>query len=145
MKNKQKEWHPATKPLKNCKHFGQSSLDCSKLNKTSNDIRKNTFNHNFHEFHSKLKFSSTLCFGGVGRGGSVEWLYCKRPILRLSSSKILTPNLPHRPASVYPPPHPSSGAGEDTLAGWKGGGGSIFSIFWKTPDTALYSTYVSTL
>ncbi len=32
--------------------------------------------------------------------------------------------------------------GEDTLAGWKGGGGSIF---WKTPDTALYSTYVSTL
>ena len=32
--------------------------------------------------------------------------------------------------------------GEDTLAGWKGGGGSIF---WKTPDTDLYSTYVSTL
>ncbi len=29
--------------------------------------------------------------------------------------------------------------GEDTLAGWRGGGGSIF---WKTPDTALYSTYV---
>ncbi len=32
--------------------------------------------------------------------------------------------------------------GEDTLAGWKGDGGSIF---WKTPDTALYSTYLSTL
>ncbi len=32
--------------------------------------------------------------------------------------------------------------GEDTLAGWRGGGGSIF---WKTRDTALYSTYVSTL
>jgi hypothetical protein len=31
--------------------------------------------------------------------------------------------------------------GEDTLAGWRGGG----SIFWKTPDTALYSTYVSPL
>jgi hypothetical protein len=45
----------------------------------------------------------------------------------------------HRPASVYPPPLVR---GEDTLAGWKGGGGSIF---WKTPDTALYSTYVSTL
>ncbi len=30
----------------------------------------------------------------------------------------------------------------DTLA-WLGGGGG--SIFWKTPDTALYSTYVSTL
>jgi len=32
--------------------------------------------------------------------------------------------------------------GEDTLAGWSGGGGSIF---WKTPDTSLYSTYASTL
>jgi hypothetical protein len=49
------------------------------------------------------------------------------------------------------PPHPSPpgecvppafGAGEDTLARGKGGGGSIF---WKTPGTALYSTYVSTL
>jgi hypothetical protein len=29
-----------------------------------------------------------------------------------------------------------------TLAGRRGGGGSIF---WKTPDTALYSTCVSTL
>ncbi len=29
-----------------------------------------------------------------------------------------------------------------TLAGWRGGGGSIF---WKTPGTALDSTYVSTL
>jgi hypothetical protein len=35
-----------------------------------------------------------------------------------------------------------SARGEDTLAGWRGGGGSIFR---KTPDTALYSTYVSTL
>jgi hypothetical protein len=32
--------------------------------------------------------------------------------------------------------------GEDTLARERGGGGSTF---WKTPDTALYSTYVSTL
>jgi hypothetical protein len=32
--------------------------------------------------------------------------------------------------------------GEDTLAGWRGGEGSKF---WKAPDTALYSTYVSTL
>jgi hypothetical protein len=30
--------------------------------------------------------------------------------------------------------------GEDTLTGWKGGGGSIVR---KTPDTALYSKYVS--
>ncbi len=42
----------------------------------------------------------------------------------------------HCPASVYPPPL------EDTLAEWRGGGGSIT---WKTPDTALYSIYVSTL
>jgi hypothetical protein len=31
--------------------------------------------------------------------------------------------------------------GEDTFAGWRGGG----SIFWKTLDTALYSSYVITL
>ncbi len=47
---------------------------------------------------------------------------------------------PPCPASVSVPP--AFGAGEDTLAGWNGGGESIF---WKTPDTALYSTYVSTL
>ncbi len=32
--------------------------------------------------------------------------------------------------------------GKDTLAGWRGGGGSIVR---KMPDTALYSMYVSTL
>jgi hypothetical protein len=32
---------------------------------------------------------------------TVERLYCKRPILCLASSKILTPQPPHRPASVY--------------------------------------------
>ncbi len=67
----------------------------------------------------------------------VEELYCKRPIQCLTSSEILTP--PHRSASVYPPPLVR---GEDTLAGWREGGGSIF---WKTPDTALYSIYVCTL
>jgi hypothetical protein len=36
-------------------------------------------------------------------------------------------------------PHPPL-RGEDTLAGWRGGVGR--SIFWKTPDTALYSTYL---
>ncbi len=50
----------------------------------------------------------------------VERLYCKRPILRLASSKILTPHPPRRPASVYPPPLVR---GEDTLAGWRGGWG----------------------
>jgi hypothetical protein len=43
---------------------------------------------------------------------------------------------------VCTPPPPPLVRGEETLARWKGGGGSIF---WKTPDTALYSTYVSTL
>jgi hypothetical protein len=38
-----------------------------------------------------------------------------------------------------PPPPPPLVRGEDTLAGWIGGGGSVF---WKTLDTALYSTYV---
>jgi hypothetical protein len=34
------------------------------------------------------------------------------------------------------------GAGEDTLAGWRGGGGVNIR---KTPYNALYSIYVSTL
>ncbi len=44
--------------------------------------------------------------------------YCKRAILFLSSSKILTPHPPLRPASVYPPPLLR---GEDRLAGRRGG------------------------
>jgi hypothetical protein len=48
----------------------------------------------------------------------------------------------HRPASVYPPPRLWCGGGEDTLTEWRGGGGSVVL---KTPDTALYSIYVSTL
>jgi hypothetical protein len=56
--------------------------------------------------------------------------------------EILTPT-PSPPGECV---HPAFGAGgggrEDTLAGWKGGGGSIVR---KTPDTALYSIYVSTL
>jgi hypothetical protein len=66
----------------------------------------------------------------------VERLDCKRPILWLASSEILT-HPPHRPASVYF----WCGGRTHSLVG-EGDGGSIF---WKTPDTALYSTYVSTL
>ncbi len=53
----------------------------------------------------------------------------------------IDPPAPLQPGEcvVYPP---SLVRGEDTLAGWRGGGGSIVR---KTPDTALYSTYVSTL
>ncbi len=69
-------------------------------------------------------------------------LYCKRPIQCLASSKILTPTTPpHSPASVYPPPLLT---GEDTLAGRRGGWGSIF---WKTRDIGLasYSNNLSTV
>ncbi len=65
---------------------------------------------------------------------SVERLDWKRPILWLASSEILTPHPPQRPPPLV--------RGEDTLAGWRGGWGSIV---WKTQGTALYSTYVSTL
>jgi hypothetical protein len=52
------------------------------------------------------------------------------------------PPPPHRPASVYCVTPPPVVRGEDTLSGWRGGGGSIVR---KTLDTALYSIYVSTL
>ncbi len=54
----------------------------------------------------------------------------------------IDPPPPHRPASVKCTPLRLWCVGDDTLAGWRGGGGSIV---WKTPDTALYSIYVSTL
>jgi hypothetical protein len=50
----------------------------------------------------------------------VERLYCKRPILCLASSKILTPH-PLTARRVCTPP--SLVRGEDTLAGWRGGWG----------------------
>jgi hypothetical protein len=50
----------------------------------------------------------------------VERLYCKRPILWLASSKILTPQPPSPPGECVPP---AFGAGEDTLAGWRRGWG----------------------
>ncbi len=70
----------------------------------------------------------------------VEGLNCKRPIQCLASSRILTTH-PLTAWRVCTPRLWCVGRG-DTLAGRRGGGGSIF---WKTPDTALYSTYVSTL
>jgi hypothetical protein len=67
----------------------------------------------------------------------VERLYCKRPIQCLASSKILTPT-PSPPGEGVL----GAGGGEDKLARGRGVGGSIVR---KTPDTALYSIYVSTL
>jgi hypothetical protein len=109
--------------------------------------------------------SAKLRWGGGGQGTSyfttsvVQWkekaidvggpssidciaerLYCKRPIQCLASSKILTSHsLTSRRVWCTPP---SLVRGKDIFAGWRGVGGSIF---WKTPDTALYSSYVSTL
>jgi hypothetical protein len=61
----------------------------------------------------------------------VEGLNCKSPFQCLASSKILTPHpLTARRVCTPPPLVP---------------GGRTHSIFWKTPDTALYSTYKSTL
>ncbi len=95
----------------------------------------------FYGTYSTLHHLPPLGFYSVEGwwGWTVERLYCKMPILCLESSKILT-TPPHRLASVCTPP--PLVRGEDTLAGWKGDGGSIF---WKTPDAALYSTYGSTL
>ncbi len=66
----------------------------------------------------------------------------KRPIQGVFR-KILTPHpLTARRVWTPPPPPTDLVQGEDTLAGWRGGGGSLVR---KTPDTALYSIYVSTL
>jgi hypothetical protein len=67
-------------------------------------------------------------FRNAYTGSNVERLYCKRPILWLASSKILTP-----------PPAFGAGGGH---TGWMERGVGGGSIFWKTQDTALYSTYI---
>jgi hypothetical protein len=51
----------------------------------------------------------------------------------------IDPPPPSSPGESVPP---AFGAGGTHSLVGEGGGGSIF---WKTPDTALYSTYVSTL
>ncbi len=64
--------------------------------------------------------------------------YCKRPILCLASSKIFHP-LPPSPRRVCTPPPRLCCGGRTHSLGGEGGGKSIF---WKTQDTALYSTYI---
>jgi hypothetical protein len=71
---------------------------------------------------------------------SIERLYCKRPILCLASSKILTPT-PLTARRVCSTPRLWCWGRTHSLGG-EGGGGPIF---WKTADTALYSTCVCTL
>ncbi len=59
--------------------------------------------------------------GQSSKAPTTEYIfYCKRTILFLSSSKILSPHPPLRPASVYPPPLLP---GEVRLAGRRGGWG----------------------
>ncbi len=70
---------------------------------------------------------------------TVERLYCKRPIQCLASSKILTP--PPPTARRVCTPRLWCGGRTHSLGGERGGG----SIFWKTPGTVLYFTYLSTL
>jgi hypothetical protein len=53
----------------------------------------------------------------------------------------IDPPTPSPPGECVPPPPPPLVRVEDTLARWRGGGGSIVR---KKPDTALYSIYVST-
>jgi hypothetical protein len=59
--------------------------------------------------------------------------YCKRAILFLSSSKILTPHPPLRPASLSSPRNKGGGTHSP---GGEGDGGSIF---WKTREIGLPS------
>jgi hypothetical protein len=61
--------------------------------------------------------------------------YCKRAILFLSSSKILTPPSPSPPGESVLPPQQRWGY---TLAGRRGGWGGA-SIFWKTREIGLPS------
>jgi hypothetical protein len=79
----------------------------------------------------------------VQRDKTVEGLYCKRPIQCLPSSELLTPPPPRCPASLYPL---AFGAGGGQTGWVEGGGGvGVNTVVRKTPDTALYSIYVSTL
>jgi hypothetical protein len=78
------------------------------------------------------RITEKYCIGGLERREII--LYEANPMSGVFQN--IDPPPPHPPASVYPPPPPLV-RGEDTLAGWRGGGGSICC---KTPDTALYST-----
>ncbi len=82
--------------------------------------------------------SDIAYFSLLDKGGSQRDYYCKRPILCLASSKILTPPPTPLSAQRLCTPHLCCG-GRTHSPGGEGGGGSIF---WRTQDTALYSTYI---
>jgi hypothetical protein len=68
-------------------------------------------------------------------GLSVEGLNCKRPIQCLASPKILTPSPPGECVILIPPPLVR---GEDTLAGWKGGGWGVNILEDASHCSVLY-------
>ncbi len=70
--------------------------------------------------------------GAIGQ--PTEYIFhCKRAILFISSSKILTPHPPLRPASLSSPRNKGGGTHSP---GGEGDGGSIF---WKTSEIGLPS------
>jgi hypothetical protein len=70
-------------------------------------------------------------------GNRREIIYCKRAILVLSSSKILTPSPPGECVLPPPPPQQQRRGTQYTLAGRRGGWGG--SIFWETREIGLPS------
>ncbi len=83
---------------------------------------------------------SLFSFSLVVTAKAVERLYCKRPIQCLASSKILTPPPPSPPGECLSPPPRLWCEGRTHSQGGEGVGGG--SIFWKKPDTALYSVHI---
>ncbi len=85
---------------------------------------------------------TTTLMGGANVNKALEilvkWLYCKRPIQCLTSSKILTPLPPGECALCTP----------RLWCGWRThslrerGWGVIILVFWKTPDTACSVHYI---
>ncbi len=93
-------------------------------------------------FYTVIRGAHIQRLGSQALPLTVEGLYCKRPNQCLASSKILTPH-PLTARRVCTPPPPAFGAGEDKLAGWRGGGGQYFGR--RRHCSVLYNTYVSTL
>ncbi len=84
---------------------------------------------------TKAEFMRNI-FAFKSLGGATEYIfYCKRAILFLSSSKILTPPpIPLSARRACPPP--ATKAGGTHSRGGEGDGGSIF---WKTREIGLPS------
>jgi hypothetical protein len=89
--------------------------------------------HKFNFHLSILSFAAKI---------SARWHHCHQQAQSQRDYTIRGQSFVWRHPTYWPPTPPPLVQGEDTLAEWKRGGGSIF---WKTLDTALYSTYVSTL